>query len=93
MVRILDYPDLMEAALFRNTLPAHFAHPDSRMSAAQCRRVLAAFAITAATRLQWSGVPVAATAWAVSRIGVALFLLATAEHLGHAGLLSRLIGH
>ena len=83
----------MEAALFRNALPAHFAHPGTWEAAAQCCRPLAALWAMAAARLQRPGMPVAPMVRAVSRAGTALFLLAAAEHLGHAGLLSRMMGH
>ncbi|HEY0202599.1 MAG TPA: hypothetical protein VGC15_00425 [Acetobacteraceae bacterium] len=43
------------------------------------------------TRIRQSGAPFAAIGWAVSRIGIALFLLAAAGRLGHAGLLSRIV--
>ena len=92
MVRVPDDPGLMEAALFRDALATRFGHPHPGMTMAQCCRLLAASCTDAPARLRQRGALFAATAWAVSRVGVALFLLAAAGRLGHAGLLSRIIG-
>ena len=93
MVPIPDDPGLMEAVLFRDALATHFNHPHPGTALAQCCRLLAASCTTASTRRRQREAPFAATAWAVSRIGVALFLLAAAGRLGHAGLPSRLLSH
>ncbi len=81
----------MEAALFRDALATHSDLPHPGISTVQCCRVFAAFCTNALTRIRQSGAPFAAIGWAVSRIGIALFLLAAAGRLGHAGLLSRIV--
>lgn len=65
---------------------------------ARRHRLAAVFRTTASTIMQHSaeqlsGVPFGAAAWALSRVGVALYLLAAAGQLGHAGLLSRILSH
>ena len=93
MIRMLEHPSLMEAALFRGALATHFDHLHPGIASAQCCHVLAASCTNAVTRMRRSELPLAAAAWAVSRVGVALFLLAAADRHGHAGLLSRVVGH
>lgn len=79
--------------MFRDALATHLDYSYPELTVAYgCRFVAASYA-NAFTRMQPSAMPVAAVAWAVSRVGVALFLLAAAERLGHAGLLSRIMDH
>ncbi len=95
---MLDYPNLTEAALLRDALPTHFDYSHPGITVAHCCRFVAASCANALTRMRLCEVRpynthFAAAAWAVSRAGVALFLLAAAERLGHAGLLSRIMSH
>lgn len=94
MVCLPEHPGWMEAALFRPTLATRFAHPypEVATAATQFGRVLAASSTNAITRMQRFRPFLVAMAWAVSRAGVALFLLGAAERLRHAGLLSRITG-
>jgi hypothetical protein len=98
MVRMLDYPTLTEAAVFRDALATHFDNSHRGIAVAHCCGCIAASCANALTRMRQyevrpSRLPFAAAARAVSRVGVALFLLAAAERLGHAGLLSRIMSH
>ena len=78
--------------MFRDAPATRFGRPHPGVAMAQCCRLLAASCTDASARLRQREAPFAALAWVVSRVGVALFLLAAAERLGHAGLLSRITG-
>lgn len=79
-----------------DTLPTRLAHSDPWVVVAQSRnqrgRILAAAFTATLASLRQSGTPRAAAAWMLARLGVALFLLAAAGRVGHAGLLSRMVG-